>query len=209
MDVTVLETGIRARCDAADYRGAAELLVSGYGQEIFSYLVSRLRDETEASETFSTFLEDLWRGLPHFQWRCPARAWLYALARNAAARQQHHAFRRRKREVALADADELWSVAERVRTRTLTFLRTEIRAKVATLREALPEEERELLFLRVNRQLSWKEIAQIVYHEGDGQPGPALDEEAARLRKRFQLTKDKLRRMARERGLLDDPEDLA
>jgi RNA polymerase sigma-70 factor (ECF subfamily) len=63
------------------------------------------------------------------------------------------------------------------------------------LRAQLEPEEQTLLTLRVDRQLSWREVADILAEEG------ATVDEAA-LRKRFERLKDKLARAAREGGLI-------
>ena len=89
-------------------------------------------------------------------------------------------------------------VVASVRSRTAPWLRTEVKDKVALLRASLSEEQRELLVLRVDRDLSWEEIALIL--DETGEPVKAT----ARLRKRFQTIKDELRERARAEGLLDE-----
>jgi RNA polymerase sigma-70 factor, ECF subfamily len=59
--------------------------------------------------------------------------------------------------------------------------------------------------LRIDRGLSWSDLARVL-HEGEEDAAlddEALAREAARLRKRFQLVKDKLREMAKKEGLLE------
>jgi RNA polymerase sigma-70 factor (ECF subfamily) len=64
------------------------------------------------------------------------------------------------------------------------------------LRAVLTPEEQALLVLRVDRELSWREVAVAL--------GEEPDDEAccAALRKRFERLKEKLAGFARERGLL-------
>jgi len=72
-----------------------------------------------------------------------------------------------------------------------------------SLRESLAPDDRSLLVLRVDRQLEWNEIARVTL----GQEHPDATEvrrESDRLKKRFQLLKQDLRRRAREIGLLDE-----
>jgi RNA polymerase sigma-70 factor (ECF subfamily) len=69
------------------------------------------------------------------------------------------------------------------------------------LRERLPMEDQQILILRVGRNLSWPEIAMVLAEDGLRSSSEELTREAARLRKRFQLAKDRLRAMAREEGL--------
>jgi RNA polymerase sigma-70 factor (ECF subfamily) len=62
----------------------------------------------------------------------------------------------------------------------------------------LPEMDRMLLILRVDRELSWRDLARVVL---GGSPTPVeLEREAVRLRKRFQLVKERLRAGLREQA---------
>jgi RNA polymerase sigma-70 factor, ECF subfamily len=197
-----LEQRIRALCEAGEKKRAATLFLEGYGREIFGFLVARLRDRDAASDVFSQFTEDLWRGLDGFRWQCSARVWSYTLARHAASRYIDDVRRRRGRDVPLSRAGPLSEIAERIRTGTRAGARTEARSRIAQLRESLPVDDQTLLILRVNRKLGWREIAQIMLREGESGDDEELDREAGRLRKRYQLAKDKLRQMAVEQGLV-------
>jgi RNA polymerase sigma-70 factor (ECF subfamily) len=197
-----LEQRIRALCETGDKKRAATLLLEGYGREVFGFLVARLRDREAASDVFSQFTEDLWRGLDGFRWQCSARVWSYTLARHAASRYIDDVRRRRGRHVPLSRAGPLSEIAERIRTGTRAGAQTEARSRIAQLRESLPVDDQTLLILRVNRKLGWREIAQIMLRDGESHEDEELAKEAARLRKRYQLAKDKLRQMAVEQGLV-------
>ena len=67
--------------------------------------------------------------------------------------------------------------------------------RLEELRRELSTEEQNLLVLRLDQQLSWDEIAAIVSSAAE----PAS---AAVLRKRFERLKERLARLARERGLV-------
>jgi len=194
-----LEERIRAAWDADQLAMAAELAIEGYGREVLGFLVTTLGSEQDASEVFSLLCEDLWRGLARFEWRCSMRTWLYVLARHARARHLRDPHRRAERNVPLSQISD---VAERLRSRTLAHLRTEARDGLARLRNELTADERALLVLRVDRKLSWDDIATILEDEPDGDRKKAT----ARLRKRFQLLKAKLRRLAEQAGLLASDE---
>jgi RNA polymerase sigma-70 factor (ECF subfamily) len=76
--------------------------------------------------------------------------------------------------------------------------------QLSRLRDQLSEDERALLIVRVDRGLSWNEIAQSM---GDGDEllvGTALTRQAAALRKRFERIKERLRGLAKEAGLLPE-----
>jgi RNA polymerase sigma-70 factor (ECF subfamily) len=169
---------------------------------MLGFLITRLRDREAASEVFSLFTEDLWKGLDGFRGESSARVWAYTVARRAAGRYIADAQKRRQRQVPLSRAGPLSAIEQKIRTATLTAARTESRNRIAGLREKLPEEDQMLLFLRINRKLDWMEIAQIVTVDSAGATDATLKKEAARLRKRYQLAKEKLRSMAMEQGLI-------
>jgi RNA polymerase sigma-70 factor (ECF subfamily) len=198
-----IERAIRERWDARDYEAAATVLLRGYGREILAFLVSRLREPGLAGDVFSQFTEDLWRGLPAFAWRSTARVWAYTLARHALSRQLKVVQRERRRRVPLSGAPGQSKVEKQVRTETLRVLKTEVRDRMAELRQRLTSDDQMLLLLRVNRSLDWRDIAQVMLGEGEPIEAVQLDRESARLRKRFQLIKQQLRKMAEEEGLLD------
>jgi RNA polymerase sigma-70 factor, ECF subfamily len=193
------ETEIRTLHAAGEKRRAAERLIETYGRELFGFLIARLRDRDAASEVFSQFTEDLWRGFEAFRWQCSARVWSYTLARHAASRYIDDCRRRGRLEAPLSHAGPLSEIAEKIRTETETALQSEPQRRLAKLREQLSHEDQLLLILRVNRKLAWREIAQILLGEADATNEGALEREASRLRKRFQIAKIELRRLMGER----------
>jgi RNA polymerase sigma-70 factor (ECF subfamily) len=156
--------------------------------------------EAEATEVFSEVGESLWTALPAFEFRCSVRTWMYVLARHAAAHYRRTPWNQRKRRGGSSQLEEL--IAD-VRTRTKPWLITDVKDRFRTLRQALDPEDREMLVLRVDRDLPWEEVARVML--GDESPDiEAVRKESARLRKRYQFVKDELRRRAREAGLVAD-----
>src|SRR6188508_465174 len=80
------EQEIRAAFDSGRMQDAATAVLAAYGDEILSFIHSRLRDRVDSDEAFAMFAEDLWNGLPSFGWRSSVRTWAYTLARNATIR---------------------------------------------------------------------------------------------------------------------------
>ena len=191
------------RLRRSDLAGAATAIVRGYGAEIYGFLVARMRDETAATDAFSMFTEDLWRGLPGFEGRASVRVWAYTLARHAAIRQQAAPHRRRDRNVSLSEVDALSRLAERARTETAPWLRTELKSRLARLRDQLSDDDRTLLILRVDRGLEWADVARVFFPELAEKASGELKNEAARLRKRFQEVKARIRRLAKDAGLVE------
>ena len=195
-----LETHVRGLCEAGRHAEAATVALEGYGPELLGFLVHVLGSEEDAGEAFSLFSENLWRGLPRFQWRASLRTWAYTVARHAAYRQRG-ARQDAERHVPLSQSPAL-ELAQKVRTTTLPFQRSAVRDEISRLRESLPEEDRVLLVLRLDRQLPWEEIAEVML-DAEEPDRASLTRESARLRKRFQLLKERLRERALASGLLD------
>lgn len=196
-----LEEQIRGYCDAQQWGPAATAALRGYGPEVLGYLSAMSRTETDAAEVFSSFCEDMWKGLPKFRWQSSFRTWAYTLARHALYRLGRDPQRRRDRNVALDGTPEVFELAEQVRTTTMIHLRTETKNKFTALRDQLEPDDRTLLILRVDRKLAWNEIAAIMADEQEPTPDQ-LKRGAATLRKRFERAKERLRKLAADQQLI-------
>ena len=172
---------------------AATLLIRARGPEISGYLRGLLRDEGDASDAFSAFCERVWRGLPGFRGEASLRSWCYRVAWNVAISMKKDARRRHGGRLRTSMASHL---AGRIFASTALKREREISA-LDRLKARLDDEERTLLTLRVDRELSWGEIADVFAAE-DG----TRSSEAA-LRKRFERLKDRLATAARDEGLLE------
>ncbi|MEZ4447100.1 MAG: sigma factor [Polyangiaceae bacterium] len=192
------EERVRGAWEAAEWDRATTELLREHGPAVLAYYVARLGDEDHGREIYAQFAEDLWRGIPGFDWRCPARAWTYRVARGTLARMLRDRGRARERERRIAAW--LGEIVDETRPPTPLHQQSEVKSRMRVLRAALDDEEQLLITLRVDRQLSWNELAAVMADE----PLDPGDEtrEAARLRKRYQLVKGKLRRLAEREGLL-------
>ncbi len=199
-----LEQQVHEACQRGDYASGITLLLQEIGPKVLAFLVQRLGNVSDASEVFSIFSEDLWRALPSFEWRCTVRGYSFALARSAAIRYRKQASERPGRKLALSEAS-LSQLVERVRDRTLSYLRSEVKTQMQELIKQLPEDDRALLALRVDQNLGFRELAIAIEYDGQPPDEAELTRAAARMRKRFQLLKERLRRMAGEAGLIEDP----
>jgi RNA polymerase sigma-70 factor (ECF subfamily) len=199
-----LERGILGHLEAGDHGRATEAAIRGYGPEILGFLAAMHREDAE--EMFSLFCEGVWRGLPTFERKCSFRTWAYAIARKVSLHYRRDAGRRAARNAPLPTGSALSAlsaVEQKVRTETLSFLRTERRTRLVELRDSLPRDDRTLLMLRVDRKLAWNELVEVLHDGAEPLSPEALKREAARLRKRFQLVKEKLYEMARREGLVE------
>lgn len=199
MDVSereVLEREIRACWEAGDLAGAADRAIRGYGREVYGFLVAFHGDEEDASEVWSSVVERLWTGFDRFAWQSSFRTWIYAIARNTSIRFQQEKRRRAARQTSLPEGSKVEPAAN-VRTATASYLRSSYKDRFTALRDSLPEDDRVLLVLRVDKQLGWNELARVMNSEKEPLDAEALKREAARLRKRFQLIKERLLEMKR------------
>jgi RNA polymerase sigma-70 factor (ECF subfamily) len=186
-----LDEEVRALLDGGDARAAATAALRRLAPDLLRFLRSVLRDEALAGEAFSLAAEHLWRGLPAFEWRATLRTWALRLALNAAAHVRDDAWRRKGRPFQTGEASAL-----AVELSTKTVVRDERqRQALLALRDELTPAEQTLLALRLDQALEWSEIASILA-EGEEAASPAT------LMKRFERLKERLGRLARERGIL-------
>jgi RNA polymerase sigma-70 factor (ECF subfamily) len=186
-----VEAELRRSHAEGDFDAVATLAVRYYGPEVLGFLVAMRRDSQSASEIFSQFCEDLWTGVPHFAWASSFRTWAYVLARHALVRYGKDAFRRRS--VPFSQHLGLEQLEQQVRTQTMPYLRTDMKQRAARLRERLEPDEQALLVLRVDRGLSWNDIARVLSGHEPGLTPADFSKAAVSLRKRFERVKDKLK----------------
>jgi len=183
--VQAVEDVVSERLDANDLAGAANAALRGYGPQILGYLRATL-SPTAADDAFSVFCEFFWTGLPKFRRESSILTWSYAVAWNAARRVLEDPQRWRAQRLS---TDAMEAIVQEVRSSTAAHLKKETSDQLAKIRSQLDFEEQTLLVLRVDRDLAWNEIAEIM-----SEHGKAID--AAALRKRFERLKVKIRELA-------------
>lgn len=185
-----IEAEIRRRCTAGDWSGAATEALRGYGPEVLGFLYAALGNQADAREAFSLFSETLWRGLPGLRWQSSFRTWAYALARAALGRVLRDPIRR-GRMVHLSQAPEVVLQTRFGRTMTAPHLRSEVKSQVRRLRMALDPDDQTILTLRIDRGMSWREVAMVM--AGTDAPETEVARQSAALRKRFERLKVRLK----------------
>lgn len=183
-----LDERVRALLAAGDTAGATTIVLRELGPELFGFLTGVLGD-VDADEVFSALSVRLWRSLSGFQGRCTLRTWVYVLARHELGRFRKGARRYADARVPISALEDVLAVA---RSTTRSTLATEKRVKLTSFRDELPVEDRTLLILRVDRNLAWDDIALAFADNPEAFSDEERKRESARLRKRFQLVKERL-----------------
>lgn len=157
---------------------ALQEILSAFGPELRGYLRGTLGSEADGDDVFQEVCAAIWEGLPRFQQHSSVRTWTYAIAHHRTAKKLRR-FSRRK-IVRLDTAQQ-----EGIKDPSLTSLiEHERRRQQLTLaRECLSPSEREILILRSERGLEFREISAI------------LDVAEESCRKRFQRAKDHLKEL--------------
>jgi RNA polymerase sigma-70 factor (ECF subfamily) len=150
-----------------------------YIQSIFRYLYSRIGSLPDAEDaTAQTFLAAL-EALDRYQHHGHLAAWLFAIARRKA--MDH--FRRQRRQVPLENAENISSETDLLHE----VIQTEEITSLATLINALSEEEHELIRLRYIAELSFSEIGQLL-HRNEAAVKKSLYRLLARLQSQLDIT---------------------
>ncbi|HWB73758.1 MAG TPA: sigma-70 family RNA polymerase sigma factor, partial [Nannocystaceae bacterium] len=191
--VTGEEAGGRGELDeraeqlvrTGDHVAAATLVIETLGPELLGYLWVAVDRWGDADELFSAVCERIWRGLPSFRFDSSLRTWAFVIARNRVKTGLDRA-KRRAPEPPLEG--QLAALVAAVHSTTQIHLRSDTKVRLERLREALEPDDRQLLVLRVDRELPWRDIAEVMA-DGDDD----LERVAARLRKRFERVKLRLR----------------
>jgi RNA polymerase sigma-70 factor (ECF subfamily) len=186
-DPDSLDARVRRLADDGDTVAAATLVIETLGPELLGYLWVAAESWGDADELFSRVCERIWRGLPKFRFESSLRTWAFVIARHRVRTGIDRA-RRRQPEVPIAEVGKLVELVAAVHSTTQIHMRSDTKQRLERLRETLEPDDRTLLVLRVDREMVWRDIAEVMA-DGDDD----LDRVAARLRKRFERVKQRLR----------------
>jgi len=142
---------------------------------------------------FSAFSQRVWRSIDRFEWRCTLRTWTYVIARREIGKVRRGERRHVEGHVPLSGMEDVLEAVRKTHT-TLAAGRNTL----TRLRDKLPIEDRTLLILRVDRNLAFDEIALAFAEDAEALSDDEIRRESARLRKRFQLVKQRLMELARQ-----------
>ena len=193
IDIAAVQARVQNLLVAGDVRAAATEALRELGPEILRFLRSVLRDEEDAADAFSHFAEHLWKGLPSFRRQSSLRTWAFRIAWNAALTLRSDAWHRKGRRFKTSEASKL---AEELRTKTVVRVERQ-RGALEKIRMKLTADEQSLLALRLDREFSWEEIADILSAGGERvQP--------LTLMKRFERLKKRLAEMVQQQQAEDE-----
>ncbi|HEU0029447.1 MAG TPA: sigma-70 family RNA polymerase sigma factor [Kofleriaceae bacterium] len=198
------EAMIRRCVEAGDAEAATTRALERYGPELLGFLRALARDDDLAAEAFANTSEALWKSLPRFRWQASLRTWLYQIARNSLFHVRADPKRRADRNLPLS---VIASVEQVQRSATAPYQRTHVKDGMRALRESLDPVDHEILILRLDRGMSWRDIARALAETAEPESRAVLDARAASLRKRFERTKARLRELAIEHGLVTTEDD--
>ena len=191
--MTEVDEQVRSLLAAGDTAQATTVALRALGPEVFGFLAGVL-DDDDADEVFSALSVRLWRSLDGFEGRCTVRTWIYVLAHHELGKFRKGVRRHVDGRVPISELEDVLAAA---RITTRSTLATDKRVKLASLRDELPVEDRTLLILRVDRNLAWDDIALAFAEDPEAFTNDDRRRESARLRKRFQLVKQRLVTRAR------------
>jgi RNA polymerase sigma-70 factor (ECF subfamily) len=194
VDGDELDARTRALIERGEIDRATEKVLRAYGPELARWLRSMLPVEADAHEAFSRLSEELWKSLRRFDGRCSVRTWCYMLARSAASHVR--AQPRRDRELLVSQVPSILHAMTHVWTESLGDA-VHAREVYIEIRQALDADDQILLALRIDRDLSWREIAYVLLGEDAGDD--EVTRRAAALRKQFERVKEQLRELAAAR----------
>lgn len=130
-----------------DPRRFAELYEANF-ERVYGYVVSRVRDRSDAQDVTAQVFHDALKHLAQYEWRgMPFAAWLYRMAANAIADRAARGAREQSFDGAEPAVEE-------------NFAEAEERAQIFRLVKDLPEDQQKVIAMRFVEGLSIREIAE-------------------------------------------------
>jgi RNA polymerase sigma-70 factor (ECF subfamily) len=191
-----LEERLQDLCGAGHYGSAVTLGLEGYGTEIRKLMWVVLKERSRVDDAFGMFSEELLKSLPGFRWQSSFRTWVHGMARNICLQALRSPGARER----LMTEGALDRQPQGERTETPPWMKTDIKRRFRSLQGRLSPHEQLLLELRVDRHLSWEQIARAVSDQPLSRA--ELGKKSAVLRQQFQRLKVRLRELAIDESLL-------
>jgi DNA-directed RNA polymerase specialized sigma24 family protein len=183
-DTAALEQRVRRLAAEGRVGRAAGRVLKAHGSELFGFLVAVLDNYRGAAHVYADAAKAMERALAGARWTCSLRTLAYSVVRRELARHlRANAARLGEGPAEIDDAEK-----------TLSCRPVALSMAVARLRGRLADEDRELLILRVDRQLEWEDIA--ISSLGWDAPRDALAKEVERVVARMDEIRKQLAEVA-------------
>jgi RNA polymerase sigma-70 factor (ECF subfamily) len=189
---TSLDERVLALVAAGDTGAAAAAILRDLGPGLLGYLSAVLRDDDDGREVLAATAEQLLTAVGRFRGESSVRTWAYRIAWRTAMRFRDDPHRRRFAALHTSLVEEL---PAEPRPSTAVYQRTATRDWLAQARSELSIEDQSLLTLRLDRNMSWAEVAAVMGGSDDSS-------DVAALRKRYERIKARLRRSAERDGII-------
>ena len=189
---------VRGHVEAGELELATTRALEHYGPELLGFLRAIAANPDTAADAFALASEQLWLNLDRFRWEASLRTWAYQLARNALYRLQRDPRRRSENNLPLS---LVHSIEQLRRSPTEPYRRSDVKNSFRALRESLDALDHEIMVLRLDRRMSWKDIARSL---ADEDAKDTVEQRAAAYRKRFERAKAQLRELAIAQGLVSE-----
>lgn len=200
----VLEQELKTLYEFGEYSKMVELALETYSKDLYNFLFMFLRNLDDTSEVFCQTCSNVWESIQTFRWRSSFRAWLYCVARNTCFRFKSKNLKWKKR---VQDSYLLNNrLVYKARSETRPYLKTVIKSKVMILRQQLSDEDQLVLTLRIDQNLSWRDVVDVIYGVDDERNEIDLVRKAASCRKKYERAKNRLRELVDQNNLLAEDE---
>jgi DNA-directed RNA polymerase specialized sigma24 family protein len=134
---------VRTLLGARDDAGASREALLAYGPEIYGFVLGVLEDPASATSLYADVQKRMETELGGFVQRCSLRTWLYVLARRELRDRRLQGRNATVSRAPLMSGDRRMTPSN----------------AISNLRTSLTQEEHELLILRVDRKLTWRDLA--------------------------------------------------
>jgi len=138
--------------------GAFEILVTKYQGPILNFIARYTGDRYMAEDIAQEVFLRIYRAAPRFQAKTKASTWIFRIAYNQALTEMG----RQKRQRSLCEAIIRSKVSSDKESLSQPDDRLEFEEEIASAIGKLPDNQRAALLLRVNEDLSYREIAEVL-----------------------------------------------
>ncbi len=126
-----------------------------YERKLFGYIIKMVKTREDAEDIFQDTAVKVWRGIHNYDNRQKFSSWLFTIAHNGII----DFFRKKKRSI---DSQNETVLIDRGLTQERELEEKEKRKLLMKIVETLPARQREVFLLRMNGEMTFKEIAELM-----------------------------------------------